>query len=46
MQTEREENGTESGGEHDGACRCVDCDPDTYVDERAEVLAGQRDERW
>jgi hypothetical protein len=31
---------------HGDRCRCVDCDPDTYREMEAELLAGRPGERW
>lgn len=45
MQTTREDMGHE-GSDHDEARGCDEGDLDTYIDEQAEALAGQRDERW
>lgn len=39
---EREREADETD-EHGRTCRCIDCDPDTYRDMEAEMLAGQRD---
>lgn len=40
---ERETDESDESDEHGRACRCLDCDPDTYRDMEAEMLAGQRD---
>jgi hypothetical protein len=31
---------------HGDRCRCVDCDPDTYREMEAELLAGRPGDRW